>query len=130
MIKAGAERVTVLDDPTSWSNGCISYLRQQKLNAVLQPPFVDLLVRDEVEGGLFIVPVPFLDSPRFELVRRVGELGGSSLVLAGRDAGSMAILCMTYVRAACLPKSYEFAQLTGAIRDVLSPNDRGRDRLT
>ena len=116
-----SKRITILDEEGYWSTQCAKELDQAGLISVRQDPQEEFLEAKAVRGNLFVIRVPYFESDRFDLARRVGELGGMSLILAASEVADVAMKCMTLGRTACVGKTNDFPRLIEVVKAILSP---------
>lgn len=122
MVEAKAGRIILLDHLSSWNWVLLDAFQQARVNSVLRPPDPNLITKEDVKENVFIVPIPFPGSGRFNLAKHISQLGGTAVILGGRGYGeieeeSRSIPTVHFIGQ----KGLDFATYVEAITKLLPP---------
>jgi hypothetical protein len=81
MVEAVGAKVAVVEKNAPWSRSVLNALGNSF--GVLVEPKLEALIAEEVRGRMHILYVPTIRHPKFELVERIYEYDGKSLIIPG-----------------------------------------------
>jgi hypothetical protein len=114
-MKEAIGLVTLIEEHSKWTQACKRALQKAGTVVAQQNPSLPLSP-ENIDGGIFVVPVSTPGSERFDLIGQISDYGGFSLVLTGSRQAETSLRCLGYYGVACVgAKGLDFDALIEGI---------------